>query len=236
MNFMQIAVLEDEVILSDYLNALLSKFGHDVTVFSDGLQLTKALSKQQFDLYILDWNVPKLTGMDVLRYIRNELSANQPVLFLTSNQDEIDVVAALGAGADDYCIKPVRPQELLARINALSRRAYPEVIHAFPHEIIGYVFDDATRTVSFDGEVVVLSEKEFDLAYYFFNNADIALSRKQLLIKVWGKENKDFTREFTRTLDVHVTFIRRKLKIGADAEKIRLVSIHAFGYRLVKIA
>lgn len=233
---MQIAVLEDEVILSDYLNALLSKLGHDVTVFLDGLQLTKVLNKQQFDLYILDWNVPKLTGMDVLKYIRNELAGNQPVLFLTSNQDEIDVVAALQAGADDYCIKPVRPQELLARINALSRRAYPEVIHTFPYEIKGYVFDDATRTVTFEGNSVVLSEKEFDLAYYFFSNFDSPLSRKQLLIKVWGKEHKDFSREFTRTLDVHVTFIRRKLKIGSDAEKIRLVSIHSFGYRLVEIA
>jgi DNA-binding response OmpR family regulator len=154
---------------------------------------------------------------------------------LTSNQDEIDVVAALQAGADDYCIKPVRSQELLARINALSRRAYPEVIHTFPRELRGYVFDDATRTVSFDGETVVLSEKEFDLAYYFFSNFDSPLSRKQLLIKVWGKEYKDFSREVTRTLDVHVTFIRRKLKIGADGDKIRLVSIHSFGYRLVEI-
>lgn len=232
---MQIAVLEDESVLSDYLNALLTKLGHDVTVFADGLQLTKVLNKQQFDLYILDWNVPKLTGMDVLKYIREELAGNQPVLFLTSNQDEIDVVAALQAGADDYCIKPVRPQELLARINALSRRAYPEVIHTFPHEIKGYKFEKATRMVNFGDESVVLSEKEFDLAYYFFSNFDSPLSRKQLLIKVWGKEHKDFTREFTRTLDVHVTFIRRKLKIGSDAEKIRLVSMHSFGYRLVEI-
>jgi two-component system response regulator RegX3 len=235
MNLMQIAVLEDESILSDYLHALLTKIGHDVTVFSDGLQLTKVLNKQQFDLYILDWNVPKLTGMDVLKYIRHELAGTQPVIFLTSNQDEIDVVAALQAGADDYCIKPVRPQELLARINALSRRAYPEVVNTFPHEIRGYVFDDATRTVSFDGQSVVISEKEFDLAYYFFTNFDSPLSRKQLLIKVWGKEHTDFSREVTRTLDVHVTFIRRKLKIGADADKIRLVSIHSFGYRLVEI-
>jgi DNA-binding response OmpR family regulator len=232
---MQIAVLEDESVLSDYLNALLTKLGHDVTVFADGLQLTKVLNKQQFDLYILDWNVPKLTGMDVLKYIRQELAGNQPVLFLTSNQDEIDVVAALQAGADDYCIKPVRPQELLARINALSRRAYPEVIHTFPHEIRGYTFEKATRMVNFGDESVVLSEKEFDLAYYFFSNFDSPLPRKQLLIKVWGKEHKDFTREFTRTLDVHVTFIRRKLKIGSNAEKIRLVSIHSFGYRLVEI-
>jgi DNA-binding response OmpR family regulator len=232
---MQIAVLEDESVLSDYLNALLTKLGHDVTVFADGLQLTKVLNKQQFDLYILDWNVPKLTGMDVLKYIRQELAGNQPVLFLTSNQDEIDVVAALQAGADDYCIKPVRPQELLARINALSRRAYPEVIHTFPHEIRGYTFEKATRMVNFGNESVVLSEKEFDLAYYFFSNFDSPLPRKQLLIKVWGKEHKDFTREFTRTLDVHVTFIRRKLKIGSNAEKIRLVSIHSFGYRLVEI-
>jgi DNA-binding response OmpR family regulator len=232
---MQIAVLEDESVLSDYLNALLTKLGHDVTVFADGLQLTKVLNKQQFDLYILDWNVPKLTGMDVLKYIRQELAGNQPVLFLTSNQDEIDVVAALQAGADDYCIKPVRPQELLARINALSRRAYPEVIHTFPHEIRGYTFEKATRMVNFGNESVVLSEKEFDLAYYFFSNFDSPLPRKQLLIKVWGKEHKDFSREFTRTLDVHVTFIRRKLKIGSNAEKIRLVSIHSFGYRLVEI-
>jgi DNA-binding response OmpR family regulator len=89
--------------------------------------------------------------------------------------------------------------------------------------------------VNFGNESVVLSEKEFDLAYYFFSNFDSPLPRKQLLIKVWGKEHKDFTREFTRTLDVHVTFIRRKLKIGSNAEKIRLVSIHSFGYRLVEI-
>jgi two-component system response regulator RegX3 len=232
---MYIAVLEDEAILSDYLSALLTKLGHDVTVYSDGLQITKALNKQKFDLYILDWNVPKLTGMDVLKYIRNDLAASQPVMFLTSNQDEIDVVAALQAGADDYCTKPVRPQELIARINALARRAYPEVVHTFPRDIKGYVFDDASRSVTVDGNIIALSEKEFDLAYFFFCNFDSPLSRKQLLIKVWGKENQDYSRESTRTLDVHVTFIRRKLQIGADAEKIRLVSIHGFGYRLVEV-
>ncbi len=232
---MHIAVLEDEEILSEYLRSLLIKAGHEVTVFEDGMQITKALNKQRFDLFVLDWNVPKLTGLDVLKYIRIDLASSHPVIFLTSNQDEIDVVAALQSGADDYCVKPVRPQELLARINALARRAYPEVIHTFPHEIKGYVFDDSSRSVRFEDNIVVLSEKEFDLAYFLFCNFDSPLSRKQILIKVWGKENQDFGRESTRTLDVHVTFIRRKLKVGADSEKIRLVSIHGFGYRLVEI-
>lgn len=226
---MKIAILEDSTSLSIFLTDLLTEAGNTVTVFSDGLELVEALKTEEFEFFILDWYLPTISGFEVLQHIRQELQLKEPVIFLTANQDETQVVKALHDGADDYCIKPLRPQELLARIEALARRFYPSPVQNFATKIKGYHFDELSRTVMFDNHSVVLSEKEFDLAYFLFCNFDIALSRKQLMLKVWGKEET----EISRSLDVYVSIVRRKLKIGVGADKVRLLSIHGYGYRLM---
>jgi len=229
---MHIAVLEDEQSLAVDLAALLKKNGHEVSIFADGLHLIETLQAELYDMFILDWKVPSMNGFEVLKHIRSELGFKTPVIFLTSNDNETDIVNALSSGADDYSVKPLRPQELMARINALVRRSYgaPKKINA-PETILGYTFYTAERTVEFDGTKISLTDKEFLLAHYFFTNLDRPLSRTHIMMRIWGQTEEGLS----RTLDVHVAWIRNKLNIGAQSVHVRLVAIHGYGYRLMQV-
>ena len=229
---MHIAILEDEKSLADDLAGLLKKNGHEVSIFGDGLQLVETLPAEVYDMFILDWSVPSMDGFQVLKHIRSELGFKTSVIFLTSNDNEADIVRALSSGADDYSVKPVRPKELMARINALVRRAYGVSIKgSFPETIIGYTFLNTERTVEFLDSKVTLTDKEFLLAHYFFSNLDRPLSRTHIMMRIWGQSEDGLS----RTLDVHVAWIRNKLNIGAQSEHIRLVAIHGYGYRLMQV-
>jgi len=229
---MHIAVLEDEQSLAVDLAALLKKNGHEVSIFADGLHLIETLQAELYDMFILDWKVPSMNGFEVLKHIRSELGFKTPVIFLTSNDNETDIVNALSSGADDYSVKPLRPQELMARINALVRRSYgaPKKINA-PETILGYTFYTAERTVEFGGTKISLTDKEFLLAHYFFTNLDRPLSRTHIMMRIWGQTEEGLS----RTLDVHVAWIRNKLNIGAQSVHVRLVAIHGYGYRLMQV-
>ena len=173
-----------------------------------------------------------MNGLDVLKHIRSELGFKTPVIFLTSNDSEADIVNALSSGADDYSVKPLRPQELMARVSALARRTYgvPKK-NNFPETILGYTFFNVERAVEFDGNKISLTDKEFLLAHYFFSNLDRPLSRTHIMMRIWGQTEEGLS----RTLDVHVAWIRNKLNIGAQSANVRLVAIHGYGYRLMQV-
>jgi DNA-binding response OmpR family regulator len=229
---MHIAVLEDEQSLAIDLANLLKKNGHEVSIFADGLHLVETLQAELYDMFILDWKVPSMNGFEVLKHIRSELGFKTPIIFLTSNDNEADIVNALSSGADDYSVKPLRPQELMARVNALVRRSYglTKKNHS-PETVLGYTFYNAERTVEFAGSKVSLTDKEFMLAHYFFSNLDRPLSRTHIMMRIWGQSEEGLS----RTLDVHVAWIRNKLNIGAQAAQVRLVAIHGYGYRLMQV-
>ncbi len=231
---MRIALLEDDSDLAIEVRALLEGAGYDVAVFGDGIQLIRALSRDHFDLFVLDWYVPGMTGLDVLLYLRERLRLNSPVMFLTSNSGEDQVVAALSAGADDYCPKPLRTQEFLARVKSIQRRSLPgnaTAALADIENIPGYSFSAVQRTVDVDGQPVSLTEKEFELACLLFQNVGAPLSRSRIMSQVWGRDEDPNS----RTLDVHISWLRRKLGLGADGRRMRLMVIHGYGYRLVKL-
>lgn len=229
---MHIAVLEDEQSLAIDLANLLKKNGHEVSIFADGQHLVETLQAELYDMFILDWKVPSMNGFEVLKHIRSELGFKTPIIFLTSNDNEADIVNALSSGADDYSVKPLRPQELMARVNALVRRSYglTKKNHS-PETVLGYTFYNAERTVEFAGSKVSLTDKEFMLAHYFFSNLDRPLSRTHIMMRIWGQSEEGLS----RTLDVHVAWIRNKLNIGAQAAQVRLVAIHGYGYRLMQV-
>ena len=169
----------------DDLAGLLKKNGHEVSIFGDGLQLVETLPAEVYDMFILDWSVPSMDGFQVLKHIRSELGFKTSVIFLTSNDNEADIVRVLSSGADDYSVKPVRPKELMARINALVRRAYGVSIKgSFPETIIGYTFLNTERTVEFLDSKVTLTDKEFLLAHYFFSNC-VHISEQLLTPPAW---------------------------------------------------
>jgi hypothetical protein len=226
----RIAILEDDVALAGLVEMTLAEGGHTCEVYGDGQLLTRALHRTTYDLLILDWNVPGLSGLGVIEWTRANLEVAPPSLMLTSRSAEEDIVAGLSAGADDYVIKPVAPNVLKARVNALARRVYPTIAPAV--ETFGpYSFDTRGEIVQLSGETIGVTAKEFALALLLFRNLHRALSRAYIFEALWGR-NPNLP---TRTLDAHISNIRTKLNLRPD-NGFKLVPIYAYGYRLEALA
>jgi two-component system response regulator RegX3 len=230
---MYIGLLEDEPQLAQHVCEILEKAGHSTSLFSNGADMIKAIGRDTIDLFVLDWRVPRVSGIEVLKHIREVRGLTEPVLFLTSRTDEQDIIEALNAGADDYCTKPVRPQEFLARVTALLRRTYPDRSNQeTSRHLLDYTFNKLNNSVKFSNEEVTLSEKEFKLALFLFENHERAVSRERLMQEVWGGQGD----ALSRSLDVHVSWLRKKLDLAATAPNLRLKPIYGFGYRLMAVS
>ena len=227
---MHIAVLEDVPAQAELLQSWLTAGKHDCTLFSRGNDLIKALGQDSFDLLILDWNLPDINGTDVLTWVRKNMDWHIPVIFITCRDAEKDVVHALECGADDYMTKPAKQFETLALVTALERRSQPHTEKNGILELQPYSFKPQNGTVTCHNEQVQLTRREFDLALFFFKNIGQLLSRKFILENVWDK-HADLQ---TRTIDMHVSRIRNKLKIQ-PANGWRLASIYQHGYRLENV-
>ena len=228
---MRIAVLEDDPAQAELLQTWTTSAGHDCTVFTRGNRLIKALAQDEFDLLILDWNLPDITGTDVLVWARSNMGWHIPIIFITCRDTEQDVVYALQCGADDYMTKPAKQFETLARVAALERRSQLHADKGSIVELPPYSFNIQTETVTCHNEPVQLTHKEFELALFFFRNIGRLLSRTNILENVWDK-HADLQ---TRTIDMHVSRLRSKLKIQ-PANGWRLASIYQHGYRLENVS
>ncbi len=229
---MYIGLLEDEAHLAQHVSDILEAAGHTVTVFPDGAAMVKAIGRDTFDMFVLDWRVPKMTGIEVLKHIREVKGMKEPVLFLTSRSDEQDITEALNAGADDYCTKPVRPGEFAARVKALLRRVYPVAEQdSLVRTLLAYTFNKSNNQVTYQGQTITLSDKEFKLAVFLFENAERAVSRERIIQEIWGTATDDIS----RSLDVHISWLRKKLQLAASSQHLRLKPIYGFGYRLMSV-
>ncbi|WP_293761586.1 response regulator transcription factor [uncultured Aquitalea sp.] len=229
---MKIILLEDNEYLAAELKASLESHGHTVRHFAHGDHLLEAMPCEDCDIYLLDWQVPGKSGFEILLALRGEFHETAPIVFITSMSDEESAVAALSAGADDYCVKPVRINELLARMQALLRRSQKKKKEDVIEENYEfYKFNTRAREASIRESIIKLTEKEFELALFLFRNRELPLSRDYLMEKVWGKSSDILT----RTVDVHVAWIRKKLRIGLADRPYQLQSIHGFGYRLTHV-
>lgn len=226
---MNIASLEDDVDQAELIRHILTEAGHECTSFHTGKALLDVLRKHQpFDLMLIDWEIPDITGIEVVRWVRTHVGYDLPLMFVTSRTHEKDLVAGLQAGADDYITKPVRIGELTARVDALLRRRAVEAIKEQPVLRLGrYVFDETNYTSCLDDENIVLAPKEFELAVLFFRNPGRLFSRDVLSAAVWNREIP----ATSRTLDTHLSNIRQKLHLRPE-NGVRLASSYALGYRL----
>jgi DNA-binding response OmpR family regulator len=225
---MRAALLEDDEQVAQAVGAWLAEAGHVVVRYADGTQLLRDQRRESFDFYLLDWQVPGASGVEVLRELRGERQVSAPILFVTARDAEEDVASVLDAGADDFLVKPIRRRELLARIEAVRRRLAPR--EAGRIEIGPFVLDPAARRVCVNGEPADLTDKEFELAAFLFARADSLVSKTHLAQSVWG-HNESVA---SRTVDVHVSKLRRKLGLG-PARGLRLATIYGFGYRLERV-
>ncbi len=225
---MHIGILEDDPVQRELLTLVVQQGQHTFKAYGTAAAFMDALRQESFDLALIDWMLPDGNGGEVLRWIRKNVGWQMPSIVITAREEETVVVSALEAGADDYIVKPAKPLELLARIGAASRRARPgslPVLRAGDYEI-----DIERQRLSVAGNVIDLTQKEFDLSVCLFQNMGKLLSRDYLLNKVWGV-SADVD---VRTVDTHVSRLRRKLRIDGS-HGWKLVAIYGFGYRFERV-
>ena len=227
----RIAALEDDPSQAKLLHTWITSQGHVCRTFDRGQAILDALLHDTYDLVILDWHVPDLSGEDVCRAIRKAVREPLPVLFTTGRNREEDIVHALKAGADDYLVKPLRRMEFLARVEALLRRlrGHSGETEA-PIEADAFQVDPVGRTLRKNGAIVEVTQKEFDMATLLFRNVGRLLSRSYLLDTVWGVA-ADVS---TRTVDTHASQLRNKLGLYPE-QGWRLSAVYQHGYRLERV-
>jgi DNA-binding response OmpR family regulator len=226
----KILIAEDDANIRQGLVATLESEGYAVTVASDGAQALKLYPQEKFDLVVLDVMMPKASGYDVCRELRAR-GARVPVVFLTAKGEEVDKVVGLKLGADDYITKPFGVHELLARIEAVLRRARtsetPDSGQDLPESFrLGAAEIDRRKfTAKLNGEAATLTARELRLAEAFAAHPGEVLTRDRLLNLVWGVNYFGTT----RTLDQHVAQLRKKIT-GRSAND-PIATVHGVGYR-----
>ena len=228
---MRIALLEDDQDQADLVCVWLRAAGHSCHAYAMGKDLVRDAQRETFDMFLLDWEVPGMSGAQVLVWIRANIAEPVPVLFVTARQREEDIVHALSSGADDYMVKPLGRLELLARINALARRARsnrPEDEGVL--EFGRLSVDCRARQFKLDGAEVAMTQKDGELALFLLQNIGRLLSRGYILEAVWGQSAEINT----RTVDTHVSRIRGKLQLTPE-HGWRLSAVYQHGYRLERL-
>jgi two-component system response regulator MprA len=218
----RLLVVDDDPDVRDSLRRALGYAGYSVATAANGLDALSVVAKSPVDLIILDVLMPMLDGFETCRALR-ERGVATPVLTLTALDAVDDRVAGLEAGADDYLVKPFALRELIARVNALLRRAQP------PRDVLGYAdltLDLSTHEVTRDGTPIILTKIEFQLLELLLRNAEQVLSYEVILDRVWGYGEAPAS----NALQVFVGFLRRKLE---EDDRRRLVhNVRGVGYVL----
>ena len=219
----RILIVEDEANIASFVKLYLEKAGFTVERAATGGDGSARFRASEPALILLDLNLPDIDGLEVCRRIR--ATSQVPILMLTARDDDIDKIVGLEVGADDYVTKPFNPRELVARIKTILRRAAtpapPPARTVLTHGDLR--IDAGRREVTLEGRVVQLAPKEFDLLYALMEHHGIVLTRDQLLERVWGYT---FAGD-TRTVDVHVRQLRRKI-----GDACPVVTVWGVGYKV----
>lgn len=225
-------MLEDDPDQAELVTLWLENAGHTVSCHAAGNDFLRAVRRDSFDAYVLDWLVPDLSGIEVLKKLRTEQQDYTPTIITTVKDEERSVVRALREGADDYVVKPIRHAELVARLDAVCRRATGDRSAIDEIEAAPYTMDVSRKIASLNGEEISLTGREFDLALFLFRNAGKVVSRGHILEAIWGIEYENVS---TRTVDTHMSRLRKKMKINKE-NGWHLSSVYQHGYRFEKVA
>ncbi|MGL5822794.1 MAG: response regulator transcription factor [Sarcina sp.] len=214
---MNILVVEDDLSIRDLIEINLEMAGYTVFTAEDGEKAKLQFDSNSIDMVLLDVMLPKIDGFTLIDYIKLK---DIPVIFITAKNSVIDKVRGLKLGADDYITKPFESIELLARIEVIAKR-YNKISNIIYFNDL--VIDLDKRVIKYRDDIVDLTIKEYELFILFLSNKNMALTREQIINKVWGY---DYLGE-TRTVDIHVNRIREKLHL-----KKNIKTIFKVGYRL----
>lgn len=222
----QILVIEDEPNIREIVSLYLQRAGYQVHALEDGRQAQVWLNEQLPDLIIMDLMLPELDGYQLTGQIRAH--SDVPIIMLTSRREEVDRIAGLEMGADDYVVKPFSPQELVSRVRAVLRRTRPQGSEA-PEAVIelgNLILDPNTRIVTIADQVCELTAREFDLLHLLTDNPRRVFSRDLLLERVWGgSEYID-----PGTVTVHIRRLREKIEADPSQPE-RIITVWGVGYR-----
>jgi DNA-binding response OmpR family regulator len=226
----KILVVEDDRNLLDTLAYNLRKENYEVIVSGNGEDAINRARQENPSLIVLDIMLPGLSGLEVCRIIRKEMTI--PIIMLTARNEEVDKIVGLEVGADDYMTKPFSMRELIARIRAMLRRAGMAPSLTSDGRILkirDIEIDAEKHTVLLNGSELGLSPKEYDLLVFLAANSGIVFNREQLLEKVWGY---DYAGD-TRTVDVHIRWLRQKIEDNPSKPE-KLVTVRGAGYKLAE--
>jgi len=227
----RIAFLEDDLPQAEVIKNWLGDADHSIRHFATARSFVREVRQESYDLLILDWELPESSGLEVLRLLRERADWRIPVLFMTHRDSDNDIVQALSEGADDYMTKPVSREVTIARVNALARRSGVGRETGGDLQFGDFRIVTDNNTITRNGKPIELTEKEFRLALMLFVNAGRLLSRNHMLEVVWGVGPE----LATRTVDTHVSRIRRKLALWPE-NGWKLKAIYHHGYRLERIS
>jgi len=221
-----VLVVEDEDALSELLQYNLKKEGFRVSIAADGEEAMMLVEERQPDVVVLDWMLPKISGIEVCRRLRSRHETrNLPIIMLTARGEEADRIRGLDTGADDYIVKPFLMKELFARVRAVLRRIRPGL--AEDTVTVGDItIDRVAHRVVRNGIEIHLGPTEFRLLDYLMQHPGRVFSREQLLDAVWGSD----VYVEARTVDVHIGRLRKALNAGQDTDPIR--TVRSAGYAL----
>ena len=221
----KILVVDDEKKIVDIVKAYLEKDGFNVISAFDGQAAIEQAKSESPDLIILDLMLPKMSGMDVCRTVRQ--SSDIPVIMLTARDDTTDKILGLELGADDYVTKPFDPKELVSRVRAVLRRYEGKTSAKMSIKAGNLTIDIEKRLVVRNGQNINLTQTEFDLLKVLAERPERVYSRMQLLDMVQG----DAFEGYERTIDSHIKNLRKKLETDPDKPKY-IITVHGVGYKL----
>ncbi len=221
-----IVIAEDETAVSELLRYNLESEGYETAIASDGDEAMLLIDERIPDLMLLDWMLPKISGIEICRRVRTrQETANLPIIMLTARTEEADRIRGLETGADDYVTKPFSTNELMARVKAVLRRIRPALMDD-KIRVGDIQIDRATHSVTRDGKDIHLGPTEFRLLEYFAQHPGRVFSREQLLDGVWGSD----VYVEARTVDVHIGRLRKALMSQGGNNPIR--TVRSAGYSL----
>jgi len=227
MNDKTILVVEDEASIAEVVSLYLKRAGFTVQIAPDGKKAMTLFEREQPDFVILDLMLPEVDGLSLTRWLRDR--SDVPIIMLTARREEMDRIAGLEMGADDYVVKPFSPQELVSRVRAVMRRLgrdQAEAEHERSLSFDGLSIDPRSRVVKVGGAEIELTAKEFDMFYLLARHPRQVFSRDHLLERVWGgTEYID-----AGTVTVHVRRLREKIEADASHPR-RLLTVWGVGYK-----
>lgn len=222
-----VLVVEDDPKIRQLLKIYLTKEGYEVSEAVDGLEAKEKIEALDPCILILDLMLPKISGEELSRWVREQLKSMMPIIMLTAKVSEKDRIQGFKLGADDYVVKPFSPAELMVRIEAVLRRT---ASRCGKLSFTGFTIKPAKGEAWINGEPLELTHFEFKLLHTFMQHPDQVLSREQILMSIYEKNEKSVS---DRTIDVHIKHLREKIKEKTPKDYIQ--TVRGMGYKFVAL-